>query len=398
MTYDADGLRRSFALAGDETRFVWDNQDVLLETNAGGVTQTAYTQTPALFGEIVAQRKAGASHFYHFDGLGSTMELTDGAEATTDTLRYRAFGESLVATGTTAPRYRWVGKLGYYWQSDNGIALDYVRARWYRPRIGRWVSQDPLRQGTDQYVYATNDPARTQDPSGLTPTCDCAYIHRMHAWLDDIEKGKISVPVPARLDAMVQLTKALADCFEASGWPWAANAWRHWLDGTGEPYELPWDVIEGYWSVPGGGSNSDILRKLAKAPCDRMDRGSLTFDVNFQGIGHKADMALNPDATLVLGRFKVSLGYQTLKNDGRCPANQRLVQIDRRLDRGSARFDFNPGDKFQLPICYTRGVPYMDWLDDWFSNLTLGAHPRAQDFDVTLQPADMRVYYCVCCR
>ena len=144
MTYDADGLRRSFALAGDETRFVWDNQDVLLETNAGGVTQTSYTQTPALFGELVAQRKAGASHFYHFDGLGSTMELTNAAEATTDTLRYRAFGESLVATGSTAPRYRWVGKLGYYWQSDNGIALDYVRARWYRPRIGRWVSQDPL--------------------------------------------------------------------------------------------------------------------------------------------------------------------------------------------------------------------------------------------------------------
>ena len=190
MTYDGDGLRRSFALAGDETRFVWDNQDVLLETNAGGVTQTAYTQTPALFGEIVAQRKAGASRFYHFDALGSTMELTDGAEATTDTLRYRAFGESLVSTGATAPRYRWVGKLGYYWQSDNGIALDYVRARWYRPRIGRWVSQDPLGVLGSGYprrladllraamalavatvagplLYVANNPARWPDSTGL---------------------------------------------------------------------------------------------------------------------------------------------------------------------------------------------------------------------------------------
>ena len=143
---------------------MWDNQDVLLETNAGGVTQTAYTQTPALFGEIVAQRKAGASHFYHFGGLGSTMELTDGAEATTDTLRYRAFGESLVATGATAPRYRWEGKLGYYWQSDNGIALDYVRARWYRPRIGRWVSQDPL--------GGVGECSRWGSRSGLVSTLD----------------------------------------------------------------------------------------------------------------------------------------------------------------------------------------------------------------------------------
>ena len=30
----------TFALAADVTRFVWDNQDVLLEANAGGVTQT----------------------------------------------------------------------------------------------------------------------------------------------------------------------------------------------------------------------------------------------------------------------------------------------------------------------------------------------------------------------
>ena len=40
-TCDDYGLRRSFALRADVTRFVWDNQDVLLETNAGGVTRTA---------------------------------------------------------------------------------------------------------------------------------------------------------------------------------------------------------------------------------------------------------------------------------------------------------------------------------------------------------------------
>ena len=45
MTYDADGLRRSFGVAADVTRFVWDNQDVLLETNAGGVTQTSARET-----------------------------------------------------------------------------------------------------------------------------------------------------------------------------------------------------------------------------------------------------------------------------------------------------------------------------------------------------------------
>ena len=40
MTYDADGLRRSFGVAANVTKFVWDNQDVLGETNAAMAEKT----------------------------------------------------------------------------------------------------------------------------------------------------------------------------------------------------------------------------------------------------------------------------------------------------------------------------------------------------------------------
>ena len=40
VRYDADGLRRRFALGADVTRFVWDNQDVLGETNAAMAEKT----------------------------------------------------------------------------------------------------------------------------------------------------------------------------------------------------------------------------------------------------------------------------------------------------------------------------------------------------------------------
>ena len=42
---------------------VWDNQDVLLETDDGGTTQVAYTVSPALYGEVLAQRTDNTSHF-----------------------------------------------------------------------------------------------------------------------------------------------------------------------------------------------------------------------------------------------------------------------------------------------------------------------------------------------
>lgn len=41
--------------------------------------------------------------------------------------------------------------------------------RWYDPQVGKWVSEDPIRQGggVNLYGYAGNNPGRWEDPSGL---------------------------------------------------------------------------------------------------------------------------------------------------------------------------------------------------------------------------------------
>lgn len=125
FTYDATGLRRQKREAGGITRFVWDGQNVLLETDGNGTTRTAYTQTPSLYGALVAQRRSGASSFYHFDALGSTMELSNIGGSGTDSYRYYAFGEIKAHTGTTTNPFGFVGRLGYY--DEPGLALQYLR-------------------------------------------------------------------------------------------------------------------------------------------------------------------------------------------------------------------------------------------------------------------------------
>ena len=132
-------------------------------------TQAAYTVSPAQYGEVLAQRKDSTSHCYHFDGLGSTTELTDVNEAETDSFRYKAFGEALSTSGATQPPFQYVGKLGYYRHPDTEIGLDYVRARWYRSRIGRFISPDPLLTLGSPYPYATNNPGEVVDVSGMQP-------------------------------------------------------------------------------------------------------------------------------------------------------------------------------------------------------------------------------------
>ncbi len=164
FTYDGDGLRRQTVTAAGTTNFIWDGQDVLLETDVSNNTQVTYTQTPAIYGNLVSQRRSTTTSFYHHDALGSTLALTDANENVTDTYRYYAFGETLTSTGTTVNNLRFVGNLGYY--NEANLSLQYLRARYYQPSTGRFVSVDPEHDGVNWYVYAGAAPTVAVDPEG----------------------------------------------------------------------------------------------------------------------------------------------------------------------------------------------------------------------------------------
>src|SRR5438067_4251863 len=102
---------------------------------------------------LVAMRDevAHQNRYYHFDQQGTTQALTDGTGAVTDRFAADAWGVQVKRTGSSINRHWYVGSLGCARQVDQ--ALDYVRARYYLARRGRWLAQDP--DGTDisRYVY-----------------------------------------------------------------------------------------------------------------------------------------------------------------------------------------------------------------------------------------------------
>jgi RHS repeat-associated protein len=167
MTYDADGRRVKKVDASGTAKAVWDDQNILLETDQSNVTQAEYSLQPADYGNLVSQYRSGGTQFFLFDALGSSDRLVDSAANVTDTFVYRAFGQLQKRTGPTVTPFTFVGQHQYYFDSDLG--RHFIRARFYDPAVGRWLSKDPLGPVEDHnlYRYVNNRPASAIDPSGL---------------------------------------------------------------------------------------------------------------------------------------------------------------------------------------------------------------------------------------
>jgi RHS repeat-associated protein len=102
-------------------------------------------------------------------GLGSVMAIMDEKANIVQSYEYSAFGESL--SGKDAVNaFRFVG--GFGGQTDDATGLVYFWNRWYDPSVGRWVSEDPIRQagGMNLYGYVKNNPVLLKDPTGLDET------------------------------------------------------------------------------------------------------------------------------------------------------------------------------------------------------------------------------------
>jgi len=166
MVYDGDGNRVSKTAGGATTVYLVDDGNptglpqVAEELSSGGVVQKRYVYGLARIGQT--QVATAATSFYGYDGHGDVRYLMDVTGAVTDTYDYDAFGNVVGSTGTTANVYRYQGEA-----FDTETGLYYLRARYYDPVPGRFLSVDPMAdQGQHPYTYAGADPVNGHDPTG----------------------------------------------------------------------------------------------------------------------------------------------------------------------------------------------------------------------------------------
>ena len=106
-------------------------------------------------------------------GTREPPALADGDGAITGTYEYDVFGAVRSHNGDAT-------EFSYTGEQVDPSGVQYLRARYYEPETGRFISRDPVPH-RQSYAYVGNPPCDFVDPSGLTATEGGTWTTSCHA-------------------------------------------------------------------------------------------------------------------------------------------------------------------------------------------------------------------------
>ena len=115
--------------------------------------------------QVFAQENANGDVLWMLtDNLGTVRDLANNSGQVVEHFTYDAFGQ-VTSGDTSLTRYLYTGR-----DFDATTGLQYNRARWYDPEMGRFLSEDPtgFADGPNPFAYVHNAPTNYTDPSGLS--------------------------------------------------------------------------------------------------------------------------------------------------------------------------------------------------------------------------------------
>jgi type VI secretion system secreted protein VgrG len=189
------------------------------------------------------------SVYYHHDGLGNTIAITNGNADVLERYSYDVFGLVNVvdaSTGNAIPQSAHGVRhfyTGHDFQAELGLYLTHYRA--YEPVLGRWLSADPIGEagGINLYGYVSNNPVNWVDPlglfnpsKGLSSLGNAANAGRLYA------RGALKLAGAAGLTATGAGAPVGAGAAALGGWNiWSGqSAWNRSMQQWNEALNEDW--------------------------------------------------------------------------------------------------------------------------------------------------------------
>ena len=162
FAYDSFGRRTDRTVQGVVTNYVYDGLNPVQEK--AGATVTANLLTGLGIDEFFTRTDGVGTRALLPDALGSTVALGDNTGTLQTQYTYEPFGYATQTGQANTNSYK------YTRREDDGSGLYYYRARYYHPRLQRFIAEDPIGfgGGMNFYDYVTANPMNRIDPLGLT--------------------------------------------------------------------------------------------------------------------------------------------------------------------------------------------------------------------------------------
>jgi len=159
--YSGDNLRLTKTAGGETTRYVHgiDGNELYRATGTDSVSTVWFFGRKLVEIEVTAGSEKRS--YLHTDHLGSVVAATDEAGATIWLGDNSAFGVATADAGLASRTASYTGK-----DYDEEAGLYYFNARWYDAELGRFTTEDPVRDDVNWYVYCANRPMTLTDPDG----------------------------------------------------------------------------------------------------------------------------------------------------------------------------------------------------------------------------------------